>query len=117
MKPTLTPEYFEDVYRNNEDPWDFEKSEYEKAKYEATIRALRKPMYENALELGCSIGVLTAMLAPHCKKLLSTDINETALQKARHRLQNTTNVRFEQAAIPNDYPNDTFDLVVMSEVG
>ncbi len=117
MKPTLTPEYFEDVYRNNEDPWDFEKSEYEKAKYEATIRALRKPMYENALELGCSIGVLTAMLAPHCKKLLSTDINETALQKARHRLQSATNVRFEKAAIPNDYPNDTFDLVVMSEVG
>ena len=105
------------MYRNSEDPWNFETSAYEKAKYKATIDVLPKPDYNNALELGCSIGVLTAMLAPRCKQLLSTDINETALQKARQRLQQSPQVRFERAAIPAEYPNDTFDLVVMSEVG
>ena len=117
MKTTLPPDYFEDVYRNSEDPWGFETSPYEREKYKDTIRALPKPMYENALEIGCSIGVLTAMLAPHCTKLLSTDINETALQKARQRLQSSPNVKFQLAAIPEEYPGGSFDLVMMSEVG
>ncbi len=117
MKHTLPPDYFAGVYRNNEDPWSFETSPYEKAKYEATITALPKTHYNNALEIGCSIGVLTAMLAPLCSHLLSTDINETPLQKARQRLQDSPWVTFQQAAIPGDYPNGSFDLVMMSEVG
>lgn len=117
MKTTLPSNYFEDVYRNSEDPWSFETSPYEKAKYEDTIASLPKPMYENVLEIGCSIGVLTAMLAPRCKKLLATDISEAPLKKARQRLKDVPNVIFQQAAMPGDYPEDTFDLVVMSEVG
>lgn len=117
MKNTLPPQYFTDVYNNSNDPWNFETSPYEKAKYEATIAALPKPEYNNALELGCSIGVLTAMLAPHCKQLLSTDISEAPLQKAKERLEACSWVNFRQAAIPSDYPDEEFDLVVMSEVG
>lgn len=117
MKNTLPPQYFTDVYNNSDDPWSFETSPYEKAKYAATIAALPKPQYNNALELGCSIGVLTELLAPHCKRLLSTDISEAPLQKARERLKECPWVNFRQAAIPMDYPDETFDLVVMSEVG
>ena len=117
MKNTLTPDYFEDVYKNNEDPWSFETSPYERAKYEATIAALPKQQYNNALEIGCSIGVLTEMLAPHCVHLLSTDISEAPLQKARVRLKNFPQVSFQKAAIPDEYPADNFDLVMMSEVG
>ena len=117
MKNTLPPHYFEDVYKYATDPWHFETSPYEKAKYNATIALLPKQQYRNALELGCSIGVLTAMLAPHCRRLLSTDISEAPLGEARRRLQSYAGVSFQQAALPDDYPDDTFDLIVMSEVG
>ncbi len=117
MKNTLPPNYFEDVYKNSEDPWSFETSPYEKAKYEATIAALPNEKYNTALEIGCSIGVLTEMLAKRCNHLLSTDISEAPLQKARQRLQTFSNVEFQIAAIPDDYPGQKFDLVMMSEVG
>ena len=117
MKNTLPPDYFNDVYNNSSDPWEFETSPYEKAKYEATIAALPKKTYNRGLEIGCSIGVLTAMLAPKCKWLLCTDISDAPLQKAKERLQNSPHVQFQKAAIPGDYPAGQFDLVMMSEVG
>ncbi|MDQ2751657.1 MAG: nodulation S family protein [Bacteroidota bacterium] len=117
MKKTLPASYFSHVYNNSSDPWNFETSPYEKAKYEATVAALPEQHYNKALELGCSIGVLTAMLAKRCSHLLSTDISDTPLQKARERLKNQSHVSFLQAAIPAEYPEDKFDLIVMSEVG
>ena len=46
------------------DPWEFETSEYEAAKYDATIAALEGRRYATGLEIGCSIGVLTAAARP-----------------------------------------------------
>ena len=118
MKNTLPAEYFSDVYNNNNsDPWNFEFSPYEKAKYEATVAALPKQHYNKALEIGCSIGVLTAMLAKRCSHLLSTDISDVPLQKARERLKHQPQVAFLHAAIPAEYPDGKFDLIIMSEVG
>lgn len=56
-KESLTPEYFEKVYAANDDPWDFQTSEYETAKYEATLTALPREKYKNAFEIGCSSAV------------------------------------------------------------
>ena len=117
MKNTLPPGYFDDVYKDSGDPWNFETSAYEKAKYEATIAALPKEKYNQALEIGCSIGVLTKMLAKRCHQLLSTDISEAPLQKAKERLRAFLNVTFQQAAMPQQFPDKKFDLIVMSEVG
>ena len=116
-KNSLPPSYFERMYRENPDPWNFETSDYEAAKYRTTIEALPKERYRNALELGGSIGVLTALLASHCDSLLSTDVSETAQQKAIARCQDLPQVRFEIARIPQDFPNESFDLILVSEVG
>ena len=80
---SLAPEYFERLYAQSADPWDFEASPYEAAKYAATLAALPRPRYANAFELGCSIGVLTRALAPRCERLLATDVSEAALAQAR----------------------------------
>ncbi len=117
MKETLPESYFEFVYNNSIDPWNYETSDYEKEKYKTTIDALPKQRYNNALEIGCSIGVLTKMLSERCASLLSIDVNELALQKAKERLKNSTHVTFEKMVIPNEYPAGKFDLIVMSEVG
>ncbi len=114
---TLTPEYFDEVYAANEDPWNFRSSEYEAAKYAATLAALPREKYENAFEIGCSIGVLTEKLAERCGNLLAVDVSEKALEQARRRCENLSNVRLFKMRMPDEFPAETFDLILISEVG
>ena len=109
--------YFEDVYRANRDPWEFETSPYESAKYDATIAALPCERYRNAFDIGCSLGVLTERLAPRCDHLLAVDTVESALEAARRRCARFPQVRFQQMHVPQEFPNGPFDLVMLSEVG
>jgi SAM-dependent methyltransferase len=114
---SLTPQYFDDLYAANADPWNFSESAYEAEKYSATIDMLGPALYERGLEIGCSIGVLTSRLAKHCRKLLSVDVNERALSAASVRCAQDTNVRFERMVVPGEMPAGPFDLIVLSEVG
>ena len=113
---SLSEDYFNDVYRANEDPWEFETSEYEINKYKTTVNALPRKSYKNAFEIGCSIGVLSEMLAEKCEKLLAVDVAEAPLIKARERLKKLQQVKFEKLAVPDQFPADQFDLIVVSEV-
>lgn len=114
---SLPPSYFDNLYTANPDPWEFEKSEYEANKYAATLSALPKERYRSAFEIGCSIGVLTAKLAERCDSLLSVDVSELALNQAIRRCQALPQVQFQIMPVPETYPNDVFDLTLVSEVG
>ncbi len=114
---SLPPSYFEDVYAASGDPWNFETSAYEAEKYRDTLAHLPRPQYANALEIGCSIGVLTRLLAARCETLLSIDVSDRALAAAQIRCADLRNVHFEQRHIPADFPAGSFDLIVLSEVG
>ena len=118
MKKRLGREYFEDLYAASPDPWDFETSPYERRKYERTLSVLtsRQRSYRRALEVGSSIGVFTAMLAPLCDELLAVDVSERAVAAARERLKNFLHVRVERLTLPEETPEGPFDLVVASEV-
>lgn len=116
-KQTLPENYFNDVYQAKDDPWEFESSEYERKKYAATMAALPRPKYHNAFEIGCSIGVLTRLLADRCERLLSVDVAEAPLVKARARLQDKPQVTLHKLSVPNEFPEQQFDLIMMSEVG
>jgi predicted TPR repeat methyltransferase len=108
--------YFDEMYQGDTDPWDFESSEYEHRKYAVTMASLPKLRYRSAFEPGCSIGVLTQMLATRCDRLLATDVVLSALNRARQRLGGLPHVVVAQGAIPEDWPQGTFDLVVLSEI-
>ena len=114
---TLGPEYFEQVYAANDDPWHFNTSAYERKKYADTLDHLPRARYANGLEIGCSIGVLTAQLAPHCEHLLSVDVSERALAQARARCVGLPQVQLQCLQIPAQMPAGSFDLVLVSEVG
>lgn len=109
-------EYFVDLYKHHIDPWHFETSPYERAKYAATMRALPRSHYESALEVACSIGVFTNQLARRCNRVLAVDVSEEALTRARRNCTQPQ-VRFERRAMPYDYPAGTFDLTTVCEVG
>ncbi len=107
---------FDRIYARGEDPWDFQGSAYEIAKYDETLAALPRPRFAGALEVGCSIGVQTRRLAERCDALLALDLAPLAVERARARCADLPQVRVRQAQVPRDWPPGTYDLVVLSEV-
>ncbi len=110
------PGYFERLYQGDADPWGFTTSDYEREKYVATLAVLPRPRFGQGFEVGCSIGVLTRMLADYCDRLLGVDLSETALGQARIRCADLPHVTLERMAIPTLWPPGPVDLVVLSEV-
>lgn len=115
-KKSLDATYFDDVYRADADPWNFQTSEYEREKYAETLKSLPKNRYESAWEIGCSIGVLTEKLARRCAKLLATDVADAALEQAARRVRDVPHVAVKKMRFPDDLPDERFDLILISEV-
>lgn len=116
-RDSLPPRYFEEMFAGTPDPWDFETSPYEQAKYARTIAALGDRRYRLALEIGCANGVLTQRLAGLCDDLLAIDVSETALASAEARCAALPAVHLARLAFPGQTPDGAaFDLIALSEV-
>jgi SAM-dependent methyltransferase len=113
---SIEPAYFEALYRASGDPWHFETSDYERAKYIATLDACGRWRTGRILEVGCSIGLFTAALAPNAESVLGIDVSPSALEAAQARCAKFANVRLENRAVPDAFPRGSFDLIVLSEV-
>jgi cyclopropane fatty-acyl-phospholipid synthase-like methyltransferase len=113
---SLDAAYFDGLYAEKPDPWDFETSDYEARKYDATIEALGAERAMWALEVGCSIGILTRRLAARCDTLVATEVSQAALDQARARCADLTNIEFRLVGGAADGFDDAYDLIVLSEV-
>ncbi|TYC52502.1 methyltransferase domain-containing protein [Rhodobacterales bacterium] len=109
-------DHFETLYRTSEDPWNYETSIYEREKYAETLRCLGGRRYLHGIEIGCSIGVLSADLAPLCQRFTGVDLNERAASRARARLSPLPGTEIVVAEIPGSWPAGRYDLIVLSEV-
>lgn len=107
---------FDRMYRADADPWGFATSPYEQARYAATLAWLRAPRYHRAFEPACSIGVLTDRLAERCDHVVACDVSPRACELARERLAHRSGVDVVEGAVPDWWPDGTFDLVVLSEL-
>ena len=121
MKPSeqesVPSSIFDEIFSASADPWGYTSQFNEISKFRATIKALPKVQFKNAFEIACAIGVLTEQLAKKCDRLLSVDYSELALVEARKRCRDLPQVRFENMQIPQQFPTESFDLILFSEVG
>ncbi len=97
-------------------PWRLATSDYERAKYAATLAALPRPRYARGFEVGCALGLLTAELGRRCDDLLAVEPVAAALAAARARNADQPHIRFAPLFVPGEWPDERFDLVVLSEV-
>jgi SAM-dependent methyltransferase len=112
-----TPDaYFEQLYSGSEDPWSLDGQWYVRRKYDHTLAVLPRRRYRSAFEPGCSVGVLTTELAERCDSLLATDRVAAAAELTAARTRHLTNVRVRRLAIPDEWPEGRFDLIVLSEL-
>jgi len=107
---------FETYYQGNDDPWGFRSRFYEKRKRDLLLASLPQERFGSCWEIGCSNGELAASLAERCDQLLATDGNERAVSLAHDRLAHLSHARVKQSWVPGDWPDQAFDLIVLSEV-
>ena len=101
------------LYADTSDPWDFEHSDYEQAKFAATRAALLRPRYTSAFELGCGNGQLARHLAEICDRYTGLDAVAIAIEAARRAVPDAT---FIHDFYPCSLPSDDFDLLILSEI-
>ena len=113
----VDPGSFDAVYRSADDPWDFTTSSYELDKFDTTVASLGAQRYSRCFEPACSIGVLTARLATRADAVVACDASPTAVARARARLGHADHVDLVTGAVPEWWPQGSFDLIVLSELG
>ncbi|HCS45228.1 MAG TPA: SAM-dependent methyltransferase [Pseudomonas sp.] len=109
--------YFDGLFAGNDDPWAFRDRWYEQRKRAITLAALPRPHYRAIFEPGCANGELSADLATRCDRLLCCDTAAAAVTLARTRLSLFDHAEVRRSRLPGDWPNEQFDLIVLSEVG
>lgn len=110
-----SPAYFDAMFAKSDDPWKFQTRWYERRKRALTLACLPNERYTNAFEPGCANGELTAKLAMRCDRLLASDGSDKAVSLARLRVKDYKNVEVRKAWVPQEWPQDKFDLIVLSE--
>jgi SAM-dependent methyltransferase len=113
----ISREYFEQLYERRDDPWRLTTRWYERRKRAITMASLPRARFARGLEIGSSVGLLTAELAKSCDELVAVDISAHAVELARARTRDLPNVRVLNLDATSDLPSGKFDLVILSEVG
>jgi len=114
---TVSMSYFDSLYADSEDPWDYRHRWYEARKRDLTLAMLPHQRYAQGYEPGCSTGELSRRLAERCDRLLVSDGNASAVATASERLADQSHVEVRHLLLPGAWPQGSFDLIVISEIG
>jgi LmbE family N-acetylglucosaminyl deacetylase len=116
MGDSTPPEYFDELYRASDDPWGLAERHYELRKREIMLASLPRSRFATAFEPGCATGLVTEQLARRCDEVLAVDTSARAVELTRARVSRP-GVRVARGRIPEDWPAEQFELIVLSEVG
>jgi SAM-dependent methyltransferase len=117
MKPSVADDYFDQLFQDNDDPWAFKQRWYERRKRALTLAALPRERYARIFEPGCANGELSAELATRCDRFIGCDTAAAAVLLARERLIDFPRAQVLHARLPEQWPSERFDLIVLSELG
>jgi predicted TPR repeat methyltransferase len=109
---------FEHKYATHGDYFGYQTKPYEIAKYERTLALMRQWRRGNgaALEIGCSVGVFTAMIAKDFDRLTAVDIASEALTLAEKQVAGTGHVSYAQGDLLSLKLGARFDVIFCAEV-
>ncbi len=105
-------------YTKTPDLFELEGDAKEQARYDFRLDALAGRSLGRTLEVGCSVGVFTAMLAERTASVTATDISEVVLETARERLAEAGHekVDLRHAELPGGVPEGPFETIIAAEV-
>jgi len=99
--------------------WNYERAA-EQDRYTHTLAAITRQLgaeqWGDALEVGCSDGVFTARLAPHCRSVTACDISPTACARTAERCAPYPNIHVQQLNSASDAISGCYHLVFAMDV-
>ncbi len=109
---------FERLYLESPDPWNYHSSAYERRKYERVLAcALQcRSAGESALEVGCSVGVFSRMLAEHFDRVTAIDVSKEALAAATRYNSAVKHVRLLHSHLQSLDTDGQYDVIVCAEI-
>ena len=116
MNANEADKLFDPLFAQSADPWHFEGSWYEERKRNIVLACLPHRRYASVFEPGCAGGYLSEHLAQRTDRLLAWDGSERAVQYTTDRLRAHPHCTAAQGWIPNQWPDESFDLIVLSEL-
>ena len=109
---------FEHKYAAHGDYFGYRTDPYELKKYADTLSCVLewRRGASAVLEIGCSVGMFTAMLAPHFEKVVASDIAQQALALASAQVGEARNVSFVRGDLLELDLKQKFDIVICAEI-
>lgn len=99
------------------DPWGYESHWYEARRRQLIAAMLPSQQLGDILELGCSTGLITELLAPRSQHVLALELSYPAVERAQQRLQPFPHVRIQHADVRTDWPAQRFDGFLLCDLG
>lgn len=109
-----TYKFLKKDFREKEDPWHFETSQYEKERFTKTLNLIKKFPHRRILEVGCAEGHFTKYLCGIADDVVAIDISVEAIERAKERAPTAEfiNIGIEEFPILKKQ----FDVVICSEM-
>lgn len=109
---------FEHKYAEHGDYFGYTAKPYETKKYQDAFNAVMRWRRNrgSVLELACSVGVFTKMLASEFDEVVASDISEAALRIAAETVGATGKVSYVRSDVETIDVGRKFDVVMISEV-
>lgn len=107
---------FDALYRASADPWGTTSRWYERRKRALLLACLPHERYGSIFEAGCGTGHVSVGLSACCDALLASDGSVQALAIASRALAPCPNATVACQVLPQDWPERTFDLIVLGEI-
>lgn len=116
----VTQSRYTELFTERRDPFGYEDKGFEFEKFQAAIELLddarNDARFERAWEIGCAEGAFTTQLAPICERLIAVDYIPLALERARARCGEFSNISFTRWDLKTDPAPGLFDLIVIMDV-
>jgi len=107
-------EFFEGLWQKG-DFWNFESSDYERARFAHEIRLLAGRRYGRALELGCGAGAFTSLVAKLADRVVASDVAPAAIERAKQAGLANVEFRVENAMDRKWRDEGPWDLIVFND--
>jgi SAM-dependent methyltransferase len=103
----------EEAFNERSDPWDFEGSAEERARFQKTWELVPRAGYRRILEIGCAEGHFTEQIASRFPDadVRAVDFMPVAVDRARARCVGQRNVRVQCVDVGKQPIDGSFDLI------
>ena len=107
-------ERLEEILRDRVDPWHFDTSRYEQARFAKMLSLVQTVPHERILDVGCAEGHFTQALLTVCPSVTAIDLSAAAVERAQERAPGASFLitKLEDLTIPEQ----PYDIIVCGEM-